>query len=309
MAQKDQIRIPAVYMRGGSSKAVFLRADNIPPPGPIRDSVLKRVMGTPDPIQVDGMGGAKAVTSKIAIISPSTRDNVDIDYTFAQVGVRDDTIDYKLNCGNISAAVGPYAIDEGLIPLFRPGRMLGDANIKTQEVRIYNTGTEKLLIAHVPVDDDRRSITQGTCGIAGVPGTAAPILLDYRETTGAGLNRGILPTGNSIDFVDIGQKKISFTICDVANVYIFASASDFNVSGHESTAALTANTRLLGEVNELRGKAAQMVGMCKDWEKLHHRHHRLSLQKAMSLAASFSITCVTKVWPELGLWHSAHAVE
>ncbi|KAJ5811681.1 hypothetical protein N7474_007982 [Penicillium riverlandense] len=265
--QDDQVRIPAVYMRGGSSKAIFLHERDIPPPGPARDLVLKRLMGTPDPIQVDGMGGAKAVTSKIAILSPSTREGVDVDYTFAQVGVRDDAIDYKLNCGNISAAVGPYAIDEGFVLSFRAGKSWS-GDLHTQEVRIFNTGTQKVMVAHVPVNKWGRSVTQGAVEIAAVPGTGAPIMLDYRETVGAGLNSGILPTGRPLDHVQVEDKTVSFTICDVANVYIFAYAADFDVTGHESAADLTGNALLLTRVSELRGKAAQMVGMCQDWTKV-----------------------------------------
>jgi 2-methylaconitate cis-trans-isomerase PrpF len=124
MPRTSQTPIPTAYIRGGSSKAVFFHEVDIPPPGPLRDTVLKRVMGIPDPIQIDGLGGAKAVTSKIAIINRSNRPNIDVDYTFAQVGVSNDVISYDANCGNISAGVGPFATEEGLVDTFRPGRSL-----------------------------------------------------------------------------------------------------------------------------------------------------------------------------------------
>jgi 2-methylaconitate cis-trans-isomerase PrpF len=135
-------------------------------------------MGSPDPLQLDGMGGSKAVTSKIAIIKQSSRDDADVDYTFTQVGTADDAISYGGNCGNISSAVGPFAIDEGHVD-FKAGSS-ADPRLKTQEVRIYNTGTKKVLAAHVPIDDDGCAMSVGEEAIAGVPGTGAPILMDYR---------------------------------------------------------------------------------------------------------------------------------
>ena len=200
--RSDQVSVPAAWVRGGSSNAVFYHERDLPPEGAIRDRLLKRVMGTPDPIQIDGLGGAKAVTSKIAIIRPSEREDADIDYIFAQSGVRDNLIDYSANCGNISSGVGPFAIDEGLVREFRKGRSL-DAKIRTQEVRIFNTGTEKVLISHVPIDQDGYSVASGEYTMAAVPGTGAPILMDYRETVGASRNQGLLPTGNAKDRIEL----------------------------------------------------------------------------------------------------------
>ena len=170
----------AIY-RGGTSKALFFHEEHLPSPGPKRDQLLKRVMGSPDPLQIDGLGGAKAVTSKIAIIKKSERQGIDVDYTFVQVGIADDTISYGGNCGNISAAVGPFAIDEGLVD-FRAGASI-DPEVKTQEIRIWNAGTKKTLIAHVLVDESGRFKSEGMHAIAGVPGTASPILMDYRSVS------------------------------------------------------------------------------------------------------------------------------
>ena len=266
-ARADQTAIPAAYIRGGSSKAVFFHEADIPLEGPLRDAVLKRVMGTPDPIQIDGMGGSKAVTSKIAIVKRSNRADADIDYTFAQSGVRDDKIDYSANCGNISAAVGPFAIDEGLLPQARPGRSL-DSLIKAQEVRVFNTGTRKTLIAHVPIDEHGFSISTGVCSMAAVPGTGAAILMDYRETVGALCGRGMLPTGRAVDIIEMGGKSVNITICDIANIVVFVSACDVGMTGHETAAALTEDRNWIAKMTELRGKAAEMVGMCQDWRRV-----------------------------------------
>ena len=130
-------------------------------------------------MQIDGMGGTHIVTSKVAIIKPSDRSDVDVDYTFAQVGIETATVGYAGNCGNISAGVGPFAVNEGLLKESRPGLSL-DGKLKTKEVRIYNTGTKKVLISHVPVDDRTgRALESGDFSIAGCPGTGAPILMDY----------------------------------------------------------------------------------------------------------------------------------
>ena len=267
--RKDQVSIPAAWIRGGSSNAVFYHEKDIPPEGPLRDRVLKRVMGTPDPIQIDGLGGAKAVTSKIAIIRRSQRDDADIDYIFAQSGVAIDEIDYTANCGNISSGVGPFAIDEGLMPMsaFREGRSV-DPKVRTQEVRIYNTGTKKVLISHVPIDDEGYSAADGEYTMAAVPGTGAPILMDYRETVGASRAKGVLPTGNAVDTIEVQGEKVPITIGDVANIVVFVNAEHMGVSGHGSAESLTENRALLDRVREVRGKAAQMVDLCKDWRKV-----------------------------------------
>lgn len=265
--RSDQVAIPAAWIRGGSSNAVFYHEKDIPPEGPMRDRILKRVMGTPDPIQIDGMGGAKAVTSKIAVIRTSKRDDADIDYIFAQSGVNDDIIDYTANCGNISSGVGPFAIDEGLVSDFRKGRSL-DPKIPTQEVRIFNTGTQKVLISHVPIDGEGYSVASGEYTMAAVPGTGAPILMDYRETVGASRDKGLLPTGNPVDEIDVDGKSVKITIGDAGNLIVFVSAEDMGVSGHETSESLTEQKKLLDRVREVRGKAAKMVDLCKDWRKV-----------------------------------------
>ncbi|KIW19930.1 hypothetical protein PV08_00505 [Exophiala spinifera] len=287
-SSEDQICIPATLMRGGSSKAVFLHATDIPPPGGKRDRLLKRIMGTPDPLQIDGMGGTKAVTSKMAIISASDRPDTDVDYTFVQVAVADNEIQYNLNCGNISAAVGPWAIDEGLIKGFRNGRkpptdpeivsdysngvdssVLLTRGPRYQEIRIYNTGTGKNMIAHVPIGPKGRSVSKGDFKIAAVPGSGAPIMLDYRETIGAALNRGLLPTGNVTDELRMSNgQTVKITMCDVGNLCVFAAARDLGVSGYESAAELTGNKALIQAAKELRGRAAALAGMCRNWDKV-----------------------------------------
>lgn len=264
-----QTAIPAVMVRGGTSKAIFLHEEDIPPPGELRDRVLKRLMGAPDPIHIDGMGGSRVVTSKIAIIRPSQRDDADIDYTFAQVGIDDDHINYTGNCGNISSAVGPFAIDECIIKKpFRQGKSADD-RLKAREVRIWQTGTQKLLISHVPVDEKSgMALHGGDFEIAGVPGSGAPILMDFRKTVGSSQGRGILPTNNAIDKILLAGETCEITICDVGNICVFVRAHNLKVSGRESANQLNDKKSFWPLVRELRGKAAKLVGMCQDWEKV-----------------------------------------
>lgn len=178
MRTNKQYGVPVSFYRGGTSKALFFHEKDLPELGLQRDRFLKRAMGSPDPLQLDGMGGSRAVTSKVAIVKKSDREDADVDYTFAQVGIVSKVIYYNANCGNISSAVGPFAIDEGLVE-YRPGFPINPL-VNAQEVRIYNTGTKKILIAHVPIDSDGLALVEGDCTISGVPGTSAPILMDYR---------------------------------------------------------------------------------------------------------------------------------
>ncbi|KAH8698903.1 PrpF protein [Talaromyces proteolyticus] len=267
----DQIGIPAVLMRGGSSKAMFFKEEDVPPPGLLRDRVLKRIMGTPDPIQIDGMGGTRIVTSKVAIIKTSDRDDADVDYSFGQVSITEDSIRLRGNCGNISAGVGPFAIDEGLIRKpFRVGQTTAPG-LLTREVRIYQTAIKKILIAHVPIDPKSgKSLSKGNFAIAAVPGTGAPILMDFRNTIGGFHDKGPLPTGHVTDVIQISGAIVSVTIMDVATLTTFVRASDLGVWDLESRQAddITSDKELLQRCREVRGKAAQLLGMCDDWEQV-----------------------------------------
>lgn len=256
--ENDQIAIACVLMRGGTSKGVFFHEKDIPPAGPARDALLKRMMGTPDLIQIDGLGGSRLVTSKIAIIKPSTRADADVDYTFAQADIERDRIDYDSNCGNISSAVGPFAIDEGLVEVQEP----------LTTVRIYNTNTQKLLIAKVPVANGKARVL-GDCAIAGVPGTGAEILIDYSGSVGAKTGK-LLPTGNLTDTILLESgRRIEVTLCDVANPSVFVTAADLGFTGSELPEALTQNQELLETVGELQAKAGEMMGMWQDWRSVH----------------------------------------
>lgn len=241
-------------MRGGTSKALFFLEADLPPPGPARDSLLKRAMGTPDPMQIDGLGGARLGTSKVAIVSRSGRPDADVDFTFAQVEIDRDSISYDGGCGNISAAVGPFAIDEGLVPATAP----------LTTVRIYNSNTDKVLVAKVPVRAGK-ALVQGECAISGVPGTGAEILMDYAGTVGSGTGR-LLPTGNVVDSVSLEDgRSFEVSVCDVANPCVFVAAADLGLGGGELAPAISGNRELVATMAQIRGKVGQRLGFWTDW--------------------------------------------
>ena len=192
---KPNRKIPCVYMRGGTSKAVFFHDKDLPQDAEARDRVILSAFGSPDRRQIDGMGGANTSTSKVAIIKKSERPGIDVDYDFGQVDVMAPIVGKTMNCGNISSAVGPFAIDEGLVEAVEP----------MTEVHIFNENTKKEIIAQVPVKDGR-AVTEGDFEIDGVPGTAAKVTLKFVNPQGAASGK-LLPTGNVKDYIEIEGKK------------------------------------------------------------------------------------------------------
>jgi 2-methylaconitate cis-trans-isomerase PrpF len=192
-AVTEQLDVPCAIIRGGTSKGVYFKSTDLPPAGDLRDAILKAVLGSDDLLQIDGLGGSRLVTAKLAIVGPSTRDGADVDYTYGIVPMRLGRVVYTSNCGNISAGVGPFAIDAGLVEVSHAERAAG-----VKVVRIHNTNTDKLLLAHVPLAADARASVLGSFSIPGVPGAGAEILLDYSRTIGAKTGRG-MPTNHATD--------------------------------------------------------------------------------------------------------------
>src|SRR5690606_14847060 len=221
----DQLGLPCVVMRGGTSKGPFFLESDLPPPGEERDRVLLRVLGALEPRRIDGIGGPDPLVNKIAIISASTRPGVDVDYLFAQVCIHKNTIDYNVNCGNMLAAVGPYAIDQGLVPT--------DGQQTT--VRIFNVNTGKRIVATVQTHNGR-TLYQGDERIDGVPGQAAPVWLRFEDMAGAKTGK-LLPTGNIIDVIN----GIEVSCVDAAVPMAIGAAEAFGLTGHESAEQINAN--------------------------------------------------------------------
>ena len=239
----SQKRVPAIFMRGGSSKGVFFHSSDLPEDKNKWNEIFLSVLGSPDPYgrQLNGMGGGISSLSKAVVISPPTRPDADVDYTFAQVSVRDALVDYSSNCGNLSSAVGPFAIDTGLV----------DAAATEREVRIHNTNSRKLIVSRVPIRAGLSEVV-GDFSIPGVSGTGAKIQLDFLDPGGTRTGR-LLPTGNTIDTITLphaGDFEVSLVDASVPCAFIEAKA--LGVTGSETVEELEANGNLMNLVEALR---------------------------------------------------------
>jgi len=253
-----QRRIPAIYMRGGTSKAVFFMKKDLPSNPAIRDQVILAAYGSPDPNarQIDGMGGATSVTSKVAIISPSKVSNTDVNYLFGQVSIISPLIDYKGNCGNISSAVGPFAIDEGLVPVREP----------VTTVRIWQENTKKIIVADVPVKNGKHQV-EGNYSIDGVPRSGAKIRLKFLDPGGAVTGK-LLPTGNVMNILKIPEfGTFTVSIVDAANPVVFVKANELGLLGIEIN-EIDSNPEILRKLEAIRSHAAIMTGLAKTLEEV-----------------------------------------
>jgi len=251
-----RFKLPVMLMRGGTSKGAYILEDDLPKNRDQWEPILLRLMGSPDKKQIDGLGGSQSVTSKVAIVKKSSRPDADVDYTFAQVSVDKPIVSYKGNCGNISSGVGPFAIERGLI----------EAKDGVTPVRIFNTNTEKIIIADVNTKNGRVEY-DGDFAIAGVPGTAAPIRLKFVEPSGT-LGNGLLPTGNAVDILDVpGFGAVQVSIIDAANPLVFVKAKDLGLSGKELPEELNASQEKLDLLERVRGMAAVKLGLIEDYAR------------------------------------------
>ena len=248
----DQWAIRTVFMRGGTSRGAFLHASDLPDDPDLRDAIILGLYGSPDARQIDGLGGGDSLTSKVAIIGPASRPDADVDYTFGQVRVTEPRIDYKGNCGNMSSAVGPFAIDEGLVP----------AREGLNRVRIHNTNTGKVIVAEVQVQD---GVVQacGTTEIPGVPGAAAGIMLDFQDSGGS-VTGQLLPTGKPRDQLTTPSGTFTVSLVDASNPCVFVTASELGISGTELPAEISANADLMRVLEEIRSAAAVRLGFVDD---------------------------------------------
>ena len=257
MTVSEQTGIRCVLMRAGTSKGLYFHEADLPGPGPQRDAMLLRLMGSPDVLQVDGLGGSRPITSKVAIIAPSTHDHADVDYTFAQVEIDGAGVGYAGNCGNISSGVGPFAVDEGLVEALEP----------VTRVRIFNTNTQALIVAEVPVRDGRARV-MGDLAIPGVPGTGAEIVMNWIATIGAKTGH-LLPTGRSVDKITLETgATVQATLCDAGNACVWVLAEELGRTGSELAEEINEDADLIGIVREIRGKAAVRVGLATDWSRV-----------------------------------------
>ncbi|MFC1864310.1 2-methylaconitate cis-trans isomerase PrpF family protein [Chloroflexota bacterium] len=248
--------VKCCIMRGGTSKAIFLLKNDLPGDEEARDKIIRRIFGAPDVREIDGLGGADPLTSKLAIIGPSTRKDCDVDYLFGQVNIVEPMIDYVGNCGNISSAVGPFAIDEGLVNAVEP----------VTTVRIHQVNTNSVIVAEVPVKGNKAEV-EGDHVILGVPGTGAKIVLDFADSAGSVTNK-LLPTGNVTDILRVeGEGDVEVSLVDAANPLVFMRAKDLGLTGAETPQEIDSNAELLSRIEKIRSFAAEKIGLVDDWRK------------------------------------------
>ncbi|WP_115047947.1 2-methylaconitate cis-trans isomerase PrpF [Xanthomonas arboricola] len=275
MTHLPQLRIPATYMRGGTSKGVFFRQQDLPAaaqqPGPARDALLLRVVGSPDPYakQIDGMGGATSSTSKGVIVSASAHAGHDVDYLFGQVSIDSAFVDWSGNCGNLSAAVGPFAIANGLVDAARVPR----DGVAT--VRIWQANIGKTIVAHVPMTDGQVQET-GDFELDGVTFPAAEVQLEFLDPADAAEGEGgaMFPTGRLIDQLEVpGLGTIAATLINAGIPTIFVNAGDLGYTGTELQEAINGDARALAMFETLRAHGALRMGLIAQVEDAATRQH------------------------------------
>jgi 2-methylaconitate cis-trans-isomerase PrpF len=299
MREDRNQRIRTAIVRGGTSKGIFLFEQDLPSDAAARDALILKIFGSPDPRQINGLGGADPLTSKVAIIGPATRPDADVNYTVGYVGIAQASVDYQGNCGNISLAVGPFAVDEGLVPPVEP----------ITRVRIFNTNTNKILEAEVPVRNGR-SVADGDFTMDGVPGSGARIVVNFVKAAGSRTGK-LLPTGKVVDVLELNDgRKVRCSLVDAATPAVFVQACDIGLTGTELPADTQTNPQILALMEELRTKAAVLM-------KLAHgpavpkvgivaapRNYQTSTGKSVA-AADCDLLARTKA---LAVMHKAYAV-
>ena len=241
-------RIPCVYMRGGTSRGLVFKASDLPADRAEWDAIFLAAMGVPDPAgrNLDGMGGGLSSLNKVCVVGPPSRRDADVDYTFAQCAVEEAKVEYGGNCGNMSSAIGPFAVEEGLVPCPPDGEAV---------VRIHNTNTQRIIIARFPVKGGALAAS-GDLAIDGVAGTAAPIRLEFLEPGGAKTGK-LLPTGNAVELL----KGIAASCVDAANPCVFVLAEALGKTGNETPQDLEADPQFLARMAAIREAGAQLMGI------------------------------------------------
>jgi len=254
MNHATERKFPAVFMRGGTSKGIMFHARDLPAARAEWDAIFLAAMGSPDPHgrQLDGMGGGVSSLSKVCVIAPSQRADADVDYTFAQIQVKEARVDYGANCGNMSSAVGPFALDEGLVAA---------ADGETT-VRIFNTNTGKLIHSTFGTRGGR-ALAEGTLAIPGVAGSGAPVRLDFIEPGGATTGR-LLPSGSALDVLEVpGLGRIEVSLVDAANACAFVAAATLGLRGTEMPDELERDAAAMQKLGAIRLHAAVAMGIAR----------------------------------------------
>ncbi len=278
MSGGGQVGLKSVYMRGGTSRALFFHTDDLPGSVDDRDSwapIFAAALGSPDPggRQLDGLGGGISSLSKIAVIGPPTHPDADIDYIFGQVAVQGTNVSYRGNCGNISAAVGPYAIDQGLVEV-SDGEAL---------VRIHHVASGKIIHAHVQVEN-RQAAVSGDFAIQGVAGEGSPIRLDFLDPGGSATGL-LLPTGQARQILMVDGRALEVSLVDAANPVVFVAADALGMQGNERPSDIDAAPGMLALLEELRVAASLAMGVTKTQEEARTLVPNLPLVAIVSAAS------------------------
>ncbi len=304
----NQRRIRAVLMRGGTSRGVFFLQPDLPEDPELRDRVILKVFGGGDPYgrQVDGLGGAVSTTSKVVIVGPPSVSDADVDYTFGQVSVTEPLVDYGGTCGNLTAAVGPFAMEEGLVR--------GTDPVTT--VRIWQTNTRKRIHAHVPTRASLPEV-EGDYQIDGVPGTGARIALDFLDPGGAVTGR-LLPTGQASEVLEVpGVGRVTVSLVDAVNPVVFVRPQDVGLRGTEGP-ELDSDPALLDRLERVRAHAAVRMGIARTPEEATRSSPGIPKLAFVSPPAPYRSTRGSQVTPEqvdlvgrmlsMGKLHRAYAL-
>jgi 2-methylaconitate cis-trans-isomerase PrpF len=244
-------KIPCTIMRGGTSKGVIFWEKDLPEEVEVRDRAILSIFGSPDPRQINGLGGADSLTSKCALIKPSSEG--DFAYTIGNVSITTPVVDYSSNCGNLSSAVGAFAVDGGLVVSQEPITL----------VKMFNANTQKVILAEVPVRNGK-FFPEGDYSISGVPGSGSKIMLDFKNTVGSVTNK-ILPTGRTREILDLGRgEKMEVSIIDVATPMVFLRAEDLSLKGRETADEINSNSELLKRIEEIRSSVAELIGVVRE---------------------------------------------
>ena len=254
-----QKKLPAVFMRGGTSKAIVFHARDLPASRAEWEPIFLSVIGSPDPNmrQLNGMGGGVSSLSKVCVIGPPTHPDAAVDYTFAQVLIDKARVDYNSNCGNMSSAIGPFAVDEGLVAKPRNGEAV---------VRIHNTNTKKIIVSRFGMDGDEAAVA-GDMALDGVAGTGAPIRLEFMEPGGAKTGK-LLPTGKAADILQVPRVgRMPVSMIDAANPCVFVPAEAIGATATEPPTEIEGNSQLMAKLEAIRRAASVAMGIAPDIEK------------------------------------------
>ncbi|CAG9953521.1 unnamed protein product [Clonostachys rosea f. rosea IK726] len=292
--QRRQNSIAAAYYRGGTSRAIMIQVKDLPTDKAQWDPIFLGAIGSPDPYgrQLDGLGGGISSLSKICVVGPSTHPDADVDYTFVSLGIKNTHVDYSSNCGNMTAAVGPFAVDSGLLSVT-------EAEGETTTVRIHNTNTKKIIHARFPMADGEAA-SSGDLAIDGVAGTAAPIELRFIDPAGSRTGK-LLPTGNPIDVFD----GVRTTCIDAGNPCCFVQAAELDVDGSLTPKQIDDHPNLKDRLESIRGQAAVKMGLADSLSSVPGSVPKIAIVSRPSASSSAKVVNLVARAMSVGQPHKA----